>query len=314
MKVSIVSPVFNEELGIVEFVREVSKVLSVLRESGVEVALVLVNDGSSDNTLKEIKNIKSSIRIEVITLSRNFGHQVAVWAGLESLDGEDFAIVMDSDLQDPPSALIQIVDAFRDSADVVLMKRRHREDGFWKKAFAGFYYSLNGWLASETKYKNVGDFYGMSPRARGALIQHRETIKYIRGLISQIGFNQRIIEYDRQDRKAGVTHYTVSKMFSLGVAGITGFSIKPLIWVVYFALAGTSLSIVGSAYVLWLKFFSSTYIQPGWAFLTICILVLSSLMLIGIAAISLYLARVVQEMKQRPLYFHAEHTQLERLE
>ena len=233
-----------------------------------------------------------------------FRSQTAVWAGLEAARENEYVIVMDSDLQDPPSAIREILKAFQEGADTVFMRRRTRADGFWKRVFAKAYYLIQSWMIEDKRFRNVGDFYGISPRARKALLKHTEYIKYVRGLVAQIGFNQRFVDYDRNERMAGKTHYSLSKMFSLGISGISGFSIKPLIWVVYFAFIATLLTLFGIIYILFLKFIQKVNLQPGWAFLSLSILSLSALQMISISSIAIYVARINQEVKRRPLYLN----------
>jgi dolichol-phosphate mannosyltransferase len=158
-------------------------------------------------------------------------------------------------------------------------------------------------LSSGVHMENVGDFYGLSPRAKSALLLNEERVKYIRGLVSQLGFRISFVEYDREARHAGKTNYTAAKMFSLAIAGVTGFSITPLLWTVYFAAIGSILSVGLIGYVLWLKVFSDSILQPGWAFLSVGTLLMSTFILTSMATISLYLSRIVQEVKHRPLFY-----------
>lgn len=210
---------------------------------------------------------------------------------------------MDSDLQDSPSEITRIATEFREGFDCIFMRRASREDGFFKKLFAKTYYKLMSSLSSSSHMDNVGDFYGLSPRAVNSLLQNSERIKYIRGLVSQLGFKVTTIEYDRNARYAGKTNYTITKMFSLAIAGVTGFSITPLLWTVYFAAIGSIISVGLILYVLWLKLFSHFEIQPGWAFLSVGTLLMSTFSLTSLATISLYLGRIIQEVKQRPLFY-----------
>jgi dolichol-phosphate mannosyltransferase len=302
-KICVVAPAHNEELGISEFITQISETFSQLEHNGWTTRLVLVDDGSRDETWKKIIEIKARINITQIKFSRNFGHQIAVWAGLENLKEDEFAVVMDSDLQDSPREIIRIAAEFNEGFDCIFMRRISREDGFVKKSFAQIYYRLMSTLSSSSHMDNVGDFYGLSPRAVNSLLQNSERIKYIRGLVSQLGFKVTTIEYDRKARFAGKTHYTITKMFSLAIAGVTGFSITPLLWTVYFAAIGSLVSVGLILYVLWLKFFSGFEIQPGWAFLSVGTLLMSTFSLTSLATISLYLGRIIQEVKQRPLFY-----------
>jgi dolichol-phosphate mannosyltransferase len=309
-KLSIIAPVHNEVLGIVQFVDEVNKVFSRIPNSSWHCTLVLVDDGSTDNSWGILQTIKTNFPLRLIRLSRNFGHQQAVWAGLSALEENDFSIVLDSDLQDPPSLILEIIEKFELGFDSVLMKRKSRKDSFFKRLFASVYYRVQSFLTGASIEKNVADFFGLSPRARKSLLLHEESVKYIRGLVHQIGFRTTVISYAREARAAGKTHYTISKMFTLALAGITGFSVSPLILVVYFAIFGSLTAVVFSGYVLYLKVYSEIPLQPGWAFLSVMTLSLSALTLFSLAVMSLYLARIVQEIKRRPIFLVEEEVRM----
>ena len=305
-RLSVVAPVHNEALGILRFVQEVERVfLNHCGENWI-CSLILVDDGSTDDSWEIMKHSGVSIPLRLIKLSRNFGHQQAVWAGLCAVPKEDFSIVLDSDFQDPPSIIPKILSEFESGFDTVLLKRTSRKDSLAKRFFASVYYRIQAWLSGTYVEKNVADFFGLSPRAKDSLLLHEESVKYIRGLVAQLGYNTSVVEYVRDARLAGKTHYTVSKMFTLALAGITGFSISPLILVVYAAIFGGATAVVFGFYVFYLKIYSNEVLQPGWAFLSISILLLSALTLFSLAVISLYLARVIQEIKRRPLFLVEE--------
>ena len=303
MKLEIVCPVYNEEEVIIEFLSELAEEIRKLSEtSNWEIGVILVDDGSSDSTVKTIKNSDFGIHVKLIRLSRNFGHQNAVWAGLEAVDTNSFCVVMDSDLQDPPCEIEKIVIALSNGIDVVLMQRESRQDKFMKAQLAKIYYKIYESLTDGSAVRNVGDFFGLSPRALKTLLQHGEYVKYIRGLVAQMGFEKIIISYKRQQRRSGYTHYTVSKMFSLAVAGITGFSVKPLMWVVKWSLFGVLVGFVFFIYVLVLKISDTAELTPGWTFAVASSTIFSVLVLMSLSVISIYLARIVQELKSRPIY------------
>lgn len=303
LKICVVAPAHNEELGISEFLSQISLIFAELEEKLWSTRLILVEDGSTDSTWEKILNTKSPINITQIRFSRNFGHQTAVWAGLTNLHEDEFAVVIDSDLQDSPKEILKIVAKFEEGIDCIFMRRKSRQDRFFKRNIAKTYYRLMSKLSSRSHLDNVGDFYGLSPRSVAALLQNDERIKYIRGLVSQLGFRTTTIEYHRNARFAGKTNYTITKMFSLALAGITGFSIAPLIATVYLAAIGSATSLLLIFYVLWLKIFRSEQLQPGWAFLSIGSLLMSSFALTSLATISLYIGRIVQEVKHRPLFY-----------
>lgn len=304
MKVDIVAPVYNEEDVIGLFLVELDQVInrSTIENKAISFELILVDDGSTDNTTKRILSYNGNLTIRLISLSRNFGHQNAVWAGIESVRDGAYCIVMDSDLQDPPILIREIVESFSGGTDVVLMQRRSRQDSFSKRFFATMFYSIYKKLSGEHSEKNVGDFFGLSPVARRSLLMHREYIKYLRGLVGQIGYNKKIIPYDRQSRASGYTHYTVRKMFGLAVAGVTGFSIQPLIWVVYLSAIGGVIGFNLILYVLYLKTFTNADIAPGWAFSIVSATFLSIVTLLSLSILAIYIARIVQELKNRPVY------------
>lgn len=305
-RLSVVAPVHNEALGILRFIQEVERVfLNHCGENWI-CSLILVDDGSTDNSWEIMKSSGVSIPLRLIKLTRNFGHQQAVWAGLSAVPKDNFSIVLDSDFQDPPSVIPKILSEFESGFDTVLLKRTSRRDTITKRFFASVYYRIQTWLSGTYVEKNVADFFGLSPRARESLLLHEESVKYIRGLVAQLGYNTSVVEYSRDERLVGKTHYTVSKMIALALAGITGFSISPLFLVVYFAIFGAVTSLIFGVYVFYLKIYSDEILQPGWAFLSITSLMLSALTLFSLAVISLYLARVIQEIKRRPLFLVEE--------
>jgi glycosyltransferase involved in cell wall biosynthesis len=302
LKICVVAPAHNEELGISEFISQVSKIFAELEKNHWSTRLVIVEDGSTDSTWEKILETRNSINITQIRFSRNFGHQTAVWAGLANLQADEFAVVIDSDLQDSPKEILRIAEKFEEGIDCIFMRRQSRQDRFIKRNVAKAYYKLMSKLSSTAHLENVGDFYGLSPRAVGSLLQNKERVKYIRGLVSQLGFRTTTIDYHRDTRFAGTTNYTVAKMLSLAIAGVTGFSITPLMLTVYLALIGSGTSLLLIIYVFWLKIFKSEQLQPGWAFLSIGSLLMSSFALTSLATISLYIGRIVQEVKNRPLF------------
>ena len=302
--VSIVCPVFNEEEGISFFLSECNTVLNEITSMfpSIDFEFVLVDDGSTDGTCTTIESVTLNWPIHFIRFSRNFGHQSAVWAGLEMANEKNYVIVMDSDMQDDPKNLVAIVKQFFNGAEIVLMQRVSREDSLGKKFFAHFFYKVQQRLAGGKTIPNVGDFFGMSPQVRTALLQHKEQVKYIRGLIPSLGFRQVLLPYDRAARKHGSTHYTLSKMVGLAISGITGFSIKPLLWILYSAFLGAFVAVFFAFYVFWIKFFSHLETAPGWAFLSISSLFLAALQLISLAVMSIYISRIMEEVKARPPY------------
>ena len=300
LKVDIIVPIFNEEIGIKNFLIVLENELLKIKDINFNV--LLVNDGSEDNTVQRIQEHRFKFNAKMIRFSRNFGHQAAVWAGIESSRQNAFVIILDADLQDHPREIRSIVDAFMNQFEVVLMKRSSREDFWWKKISSTAYYKMQNALSGKNSISQVADFYGLAPKAKQALLNHRESIKYIRGLVTQLGFNLKVIEYNRLQREFGKTHYTVKKMFALAIAGITGFSIVPLLWVVYLGIIGSVLGFALIVYIVFLKFVNEQALVPGWAFATFVNTFFMISILVSLSVISVYLARIVQEQKARPIY------------
>jgi polyisoprenyl-phosphate glycosyltransferase len=314
---TVIAPVYNEESGIEIFISSSLAVLDSLSiENAVSTELLLVNDGSTDATKHQIERLIESRRsdskptsLKLISLSRNFGHQVAVWAGIESAFVESFVIVMDSDMQDDPGLIKNIFDEFLKGEEVVLMQRSTRQDTFTKKLFASIFYRVLSRVSDVELARNTGDFYGLSPRAKKALLMHKESVKFLRGLVQSIGFKKKILTYDRSARYSGSTHYTMSKMIKLAISGITGFSVNPLIYIAYLAIFSLIFDFLLVITVTYLHFSNVYVFPPGWTFMMFATLLLSAIQIFCFAVISIYLARVTLEIKRRPVYFVAEEIQ-----
>ena len=181
------APVHNEASGILEFVGEVQRVFQSQPSNSWKFSLVLVDDGSTDSSWHAMQKVVALFPVRLIKLSRNFGHQQAVWAGLSNVSDDEYVIVLDSDLQDPPGLIPKILEQFELGFDTVLMKRTSRKDSFFKRFFARIFYRAQSLLSGISIEENVADFFGLSPRSRMALLAHKESVKYIRGLVAQIG-------------------------------------------------------------------------------------------------------------------------------
>jgi glycosyltransferase involved in cell wall biosynthesis len=307
MQIEIVSPVYNEQACITQFLLEIESTFKSinLKNPEIKLRLILIDDGSTDNSVNIIKNSKIEVPLLLLELARNYGHQNALWAGLENVGKDSYAIVLDSDLQDPPTEISRIVEEFVLGNEIVLMRRETRKDSPSKKLFAKLFYKIQWYMTQGSILSNVGDFFGISPIARQALLAHHEKIKYIRGLVAQLGFKRIVLDYHRQARVAGITHYKPAQMISLAIASLTGFSTAPLIWTVGLSLIGFCLGVVIIFYILYLKFLTTLLLPAGWAFATIVLLVMSIFQMIVLAILSLYIARVIQEQKDRPIFFVA---------
>lgn len=297
--VSVVVPVFNESSVIAAFYERMRKVCE--RLSSLEYELVFVDDGSTDDSYRILRDLaEANHRVTVVKLSRNFGHQMAITAGID-VAGGDAVVVTDADLQDPPEVIEQFVEKWQQGYDVVYGVREKREgEGQLKLATASAYYRV---LRSMTKIDipvDTGDFRLMARHVVEHLRNLREKQRFVRGLVSWVGFRQVGVLYRRDRRYAGETKYPYSKMIKFALDGITSFSTVPLklaTWLGYFA------STVAFLYA------SSVFIQKalgytvqGWATIMVGMLFLGGVQLICLGIIGEYIGRIYEESKHRPLY------------
>lgn len=300
MIISVVTPVYNEEATLPEFYRRLT---IVLESTGGSHEIILVNDGSIDNSLNLMKEIHNSDpRVRIVNLSRNFGHQTAITAGLDHACG-DVVAIMDSDLQDPPEALPAFFQKQREGYDVVYAIRKNRKEGVFKKAAYTIFYRLLQRIANINIPLDSGDFCVISRRALNTLKSIPERNRFLRGLRGWIGFNQIGMEYDRDKRFAGEAKYTFSKLLKLAFDGFVSFSYMPLRLASILGLIVSALSFIGILIIFYLSFLTSmTLSVPGWASVVVVILFLGGVQLVTIGIIGEYIGRVYDEVKQRPLY------------
>ncbi|GAC1412747.1 MAG: glycosyltransferase family 2 protein [Candidatus Velthaea sp.] len=300
---SIVVPLFNEELNVDELLRRITSVAATVA-GAPSYEIVCVNDGSRDGTLAKLRaHAASDSHIVIVDLSRNFGHQLAATAGLDTAEG-DAVVLIDGDLQDPPELIAAFVDEWRKGFDVVYAIRRSRRgESRFKVLTASVFYRLTRRLTNVSIPVDTGDFRLMSRRVVDALKQVRERHRFIRGLVSWVGYRQIGIEYDRDERFAGVTKYPVSKMLSFAIDGITSFSEVPLRFASYLGFITSGFAFVYAIIVLALKFAHQNY--PGYTSTIIAILFLGGVQLVGIGILGEYIGRIYDEIKGRPLYLVA---------
>ena len=297
--VSAVAPCFNEADGLREFHRRAS---AACRDAaGESYEIVLVNDGSGDATWDAIGELcQQDSHVVGVNLSKNHGHQVALTAGLSQARGERI-FILDADLQDPPELLPAMMQAMTEGADVVYGRRRSRKGESWfKLATASAFYRCLHALTDVDIPLDTGDFRLMSRRAVKALMRMPEQHRFIRGMVTWLGFRQVAIEYDRDERFTGETHYPLHRMVRLAFDAITGFSIQPLraasIFGVTVGLAGLAM-LVRSLYV-WLTHET----VPGWTSLITVVLLLGSVQLLFLGVLGEYVGRLFMESKRRPLF------------
>jgi dolichol-phosphate mannosyltransferase len=300
-KISLVSPVFEEENILPQFIGEVFKTIDGNREYDWEI--ILVDDGSEDQTVDVLRNLRQKDpRVKWLSLSRNFGHQAALTAGLERAEG-DAVITMDSDLQHPVELLLQMIRAWESGFDVVLTVRTHSEDlGLLKRITSrGFYRIIN--LMSPVPIREAGaDFRLMSKRALQAFLRFGEVHRFLRGIVAWMGFRVAEIEFRPRQRTGGRSKYSLRKMVYLALDGITSFSVTPLRMIAIFGLAVCLLALVYVAYAVVVWLIHPSRLQVGWTSLLISINLLGGAILLSLGIIGEYIGRIYEQVKGRPIY------------
>jgi dolichol-phosphate mannosyltransferase len=298
MFLSVVAPCFNEADNLAEFHRRVSAVCAGLRSW----ELVLVNDGSTDTTLDVIRNlVRRDSHVVGVNLARNYGHQIALTAGLRHCGG-DYILILDADLQDPPELLddmLRLMD--EQDADVVYGQRRARVGETWfKTRTASLFYRLMRRLVDIEIPLDAGDFRLMNQRTAAVLNNMPEQHRFIRGMVSWIGLRQVPLLYDRDHRYAGATHYPLHRMIRLALDAITGFSVMPLrlASLTGVAIGGTGLLLLIYTMISWL----SGRVVEGWTSLMTLMLILGGAQLLLLGVFGEYLGRLYMEAKRRPLF------------
>ncbi|WP_317196896.1 glycosyltransferase family 2 protein [Hymenobacter properus] len=301
MELSVVIPLYNEEANLGELYQRLLRVLEPLALPG-GFELVFVNDGSRDHTLPLLLALAArDMRVRYIDLSRNFGHQIAVTAGLDRATGAA-VVIIDADLQDPPELIPLLRDKLREGHDVVYAKRRSRQgDSAAKRLTARLFYRLLARITHVSIPVDTGDFRIVSRKVVEGLRQMPEQNKFIRGQISWMGYRQTFIEYDRAERAGGATGYTYRKMMRLALDGITAFSDVPLKVATISGFLVSGIAFLVALYTLYARFITRDY-QPGWASLMLSILFLGGVQLISVGIIGEYIARLSANVRQRPLY------------
>lgn len=298
-EISIIVPVFNEHEVLPAFFEELSRVMNNLNSP---YEILFVDDGSRDGTFDELLELqKRHQTIKVIRFSRNFGHQSAMTAGLHRAQGRA-CIIMDGDLQDPPSLIPDMIEYWKQGYDVVYAKRRLREgEGVFKKFTANVFYRIIKKLSGVDIPIDTGDFRLMDGKIVEVLNNLPERNRFIRGLVAWMGYRQIGVEFDRPARMAGETKFSLWKMIRFAVDGITAFSHVPLRLVTLFGFVFLMVSILTGVWIFYVKFVAHTE-APGWTSLMGIIIFLGSIQLLSLGIIGEYLARMFDELKQRPSY------------
>lgn len=303
-KYSFIVPVYNEEKTLPELYRRVSAVMNQL-DSPVE--LVLVNDGSRDNSLQLIRDLnQKDPRVCYLSLARNFGHQVAVTAGLNFVRGQ-VIVILDADLQDPPELIPQMIEKWEQGYKVVYAQRTLRRKERWgKRVTAYLFYRLLNNLADINMPTDTGDFCLMDRQVVELLNSMPERNRYIRGLRSWVGFPQTSIRFERDPRYAGEVGYTFSKSLALAVNALVSFSILPLRLSTYVGLFAAVAAIFMGLLVLYWRLFVPQSPLTGFTIILVAIFFLGAVQLVSIGILGEYVGRIYEEVKGRPLYTLAE--------
>lgn len=300
-KISLVVPMYNEEVLVQECYQRVSKILKSIENYSYEI--IYINDGSTDKTIELLQNIAYEDKnVKIISFSRNFGHQCAVTAGLKHVTG-DAIVIIDADLQDPPELIPDMLKLWEEGNEVIYGKRKARygESKFKLLTAKMFYNTLN--LLSDVEIpKDTGDFRLVDRKVVDVVNALPEHNKFLRGLFSWVGFKQKAFEYKRNERIAGKTKYPLSKMFKLGIDGIIGFSTKPLKLVGGLGSLSVAVSFIILIYSILSYIFKWNNLTPGWTSLMITITFLGGVILISLWMIGEYIGRIYDESKDRPQY------------
>jgi glycosyltransferase involved in cell wall biosynthesis len=299
---SLIIPVFNEEAIITELDRRLRQFLGEIDEPW---EVIFVNDGSRDRTLEMLGELTArEPRYKVVSFSRNFGHQAAITAGMDRAEG-DAVVIMDADLQDPPEVVREMLAKWREGYDVVYGQRlkRHGESLFKRVTAAGFYRVLRLLIPIDIPL-DAGDFRLMSRSVVLAMRALKEQHRFVRGLVSWVGFKQTAVKYDRPERFAGETKYPLRKMLRFAIDGITSFSVVPLRLATLLGVAAGFVALVASTWALYEGIRGNTV--PGWATIMIAVALASSAQLLMTGILGEYVGRIYEEVKRRPLYLVAD--------
>lgn len=296
---SVVGPVLDEAESLPAFH---ARLLAALRGLGVDFEIIYVNDGSRDGTLELLQALRQAEpAVKILDFSRNFGHQLAITAGMDHAGGQA-CVVIDTDGQDPPELIGKLYEAWRAGSDIVYAVRQSREgESFFKKATAALFYRLMRGITKVDIPLDAGDYRLIDRKVLAVLSDMREVHRFMRGLTCWTGFKHARVEYAREGRLGGATHYPFWSMVRFALDGITAFSHAPLRWVTFFGVGSAVMSALIGAWVLYVKIYNDQAVR-GWTSLMVLVLLMGGMNLIAIGVIGEYLARIFDEVKHRPLY------------
>jgi dolichol-phosphate mannosyltransferase len=306
LKICILVPCFNEEGNLEDLNRKLQKVVKLNKTNDYEFEILFVDDGSSDNTLEQIKKLYAKYEnVRYISLSRNFGHQNALKAGIDNVNA-DAVITMDADLQHPPELIHKMIEFWENGYDVVNTKRQDSENQSWfKRKASSLFYRLLNFLSYIRIEPGTADFRLMDKKIIDELKRWNEQNLFFRGIIPWLGFKQYTFSYYPDKRHAGETKYTLKKMFGFALDGVTSFSIKPLRISILIWFLLSLLSVIYMFYALYISIFTDQAIQ-GWASVIVSTLFIGGLQLLILGIIGEYLGKLYIENKRRPGYIIGE--------
>ena len=306
---SVVVPVYNEQEVIGETVK---RLVGVLDGMSVDYEVVFVNDGSRDGTLSVLRPLcEADARLKLVNFSRNFGHQIAITAGMDMTRG-DAVVVIDADLQDPPEVIPGMFEVWKQGYEVVYGKRVSREgETFFKKFTARVFYRFMARMTEVDMPVDTGDFRLIDRRVVDALRRIPERNRYVRGIVSWLGFRQYAYEYERHERFAGQTKYPLKKMLKLASDGLVSFSVKPLRWILGTGIVLSVLSVVYLLYGLIASLCGAAMLSAGLYALLGFITLLLGVVMISLGVLGEYVGRIYDEAKARPLYIVSDTVNIE---
>ena len=301
-KLDIIIPVFNEEKSLPHLIKRITK-FKIKNTKKLDISIIFINDGSTDNSLHMILGYtKKNKFIKLINFSRNFGHQIAITAGINSSSG-DYIAIIDADLQDPPELIDEMINSLiKQKVDVIYGKRSIRKgESLFKKLSAKIYYRLINKMTDFDIPTDTGDFRVITKKVVKELRLLSEHHRFVRGLIPWIGFKSKPFYYERDKRYAGVTHYPFKKMIAFALNSIFSFSTKPILYATNFGLFLLTVGFFSSIYLIYLKLFTENII-PGLASILVTIVFFSGINLLMFGLLGTYVAKIYEEVKDRPLY------------
>jgi glycosyltransferase involved in cell wall biosynthesis len=303
---SVIVPVYRSEDILPETHRRLSEALNALGP-GLGHEIVFVNDGSPDGSLEVLRAIAAADpHVRVISLSRNFGHQIAITAGLDAVIG-DAAVIIDDDLQDPPEVIAEMVGKWREGYQVVHGVRSERKgEGAFKRWSATAFYRLMQWLSDTPLPLDSGDFRLIDRAVIDALVAMREESRYVRGMVAWTGFRQCELTYVREARYAGTGNYTIRRLLHLATDGALSFSIRPLQLTTQLGVVVTFFALLWGLWLIVGRLVSTQPAVPGWTSAIVAVLFMGGVQLVSVGVLGAYIGRIFYETKRRPLYFVAE--------